>query len=327
IDEDCLVALKQVKELQDSLSVSVEELLVFYDEINTEIRATSDESGGEIDPLYHRLFLNVSVSNPIDINFELPLGGGETLSDHTTTILSALAIRDEDFNLLSPKTDGQLTVESLSILYRYVSLAKKLRLSVKNLLLLLEITDITDPFESLEQTSELLKYHQAIRASGFSLIELNYVLNYAPESPAGLREEVLVQYIEALRTNLANFNNEIQRRNAPPRERAEKHLSKISEFNNQDTLAKALDLIEGKWEGTDTERETFINELFGIFIPVDADPLTVLSEESFYDGDPLTEAEENAIIDRYAYVLDHLRPFLSTNLIIEQVAPNLDMGN
>src|SRR5699024_1796684 len=41
IDEDCLVALKQVKELQDSLSVSVEELLVFYDEINTEIRATS----------------------------------------------------------------------------------------------------------------------------------------------------------------------------------------------------------------------------------------------------------------------------------------------
>src|SRR5699024_362223 len=101
IDEDCLVALKQVKELQDIRSVSVEELVVVYDDIKTEVRATSYESGGWIDPLYHRLFLNVAVSNPIDINFELPLGGGETLSYHTTTILSALAIRDEDFNLLS----------------------------------------------------------------------------------------------------------------------------------------------------------------------------------------------------------------------------------
>ena len=326
LDDNCLIALKHFKKLQERLALSVDELLAFFGNINTEIRVTADAAAKEIQPLYHRLFLNIAVSNPVDTNFELPLAAAP-LADHKTTILSALAITDEDFSRLLPKTDGQLTERSLGVLYRYVTLAKKLRRSIKDLLRLLKITDIPDPFTSLTQTRDLLRHHEAIEASGFSLLELEYVLNHAPESPIGLRTEVIVQYIGLLRAGLSNLQDELLNSNETSRELLKKHLSKISEFADADTLTKALDLIEGKWADDEASRLAFINDHFGVFIPAGANPGTTLTQENFDDGDPLTEAEEQAITDRYNYVLGHLYPYLNANLITEHVASYLNLSN
>lgn len=326
LNDACLVALKRFRDLQEGLSLSVEELLGFFGDINTEDRVTADASAKEILPLYHRLFLNISVSNPVDDNFKLPLIA-DPLVDYKTTILSALAIADEDFGQLLPKTDGQLTEGSLSVLYRYAMLAKKLRLSIRDLLLLLKITDISDPFTSLTQIRDLLKYYEAIEASGFSLLELDYVLNHAPQSPIGLRTEVIVQYVGLLRTSLSNLQDELLDSNDTPRELLEKHLSKIPEFADADTLTTALDLVEGKWQEDEPSRLAFINDHFGVFIPAGANPETTLTKENFHDGDQLTEAEEQAISDRYNYVLGHLYPYLNANLITEHIASYLNLSN
>jgi hypothetical protein len=329
LDGNCLVALRRFKLLQKELALSVEELLTFYGPINTEIRVTSDATTKEILPLYHRLFLNIAVSNPVDIHFQIPIPAGGALLGHShkPTILSALAITDKDLSLLAPMTDGQLSVSSLSILYRYVRLAKKLRLSIKDMLQLLDITDVTDPFKTVEQTRELLKYHKAIKAAGFSLVQLNYALNHVPDSPAGLREEVIVQYMAILRAGLSSLKNDLLESNDTSRELLEKHLGKIPLFADQNTLTKALDLIEGNWDGDETSRETFIEDYFAEFIPANANPKTKLTKENYYDGDQLTKAEEDAIVDRYDYVLQYLYLFLNTNLITEHVASYLGLSN
>lgn len=326
LDDDCPIALKHFKELQAKLSLSVEELLAFFGDISTEIRVTADATVKEIKPLYYRLFLNIAVSNPVDTNFELPLGVA-SLIDHKTTILSALAMTDDDFGQLLTKTDGQLSVASLSILYRYVTLARKLRLSVKDLLLMLKITDVSDPFTTLSQTRDLLKAYEAIKTSGFSLLQLDYVLNHAPDSPIGLRTEVLIQYITLLRASLSNLQDDLLNSNDTLRERLEKHLSKIPEFAAADTLTTALDLIEGIWDDDEPTRIAFISDHFGVFIPASANPQTTLTKENFHDGDQLTPAEEQAITNRYNYVLNHLYPYLNANLITEHIATYLNLSN
>ena len=329
LDGNCLVELRRAKLLQKKLGLSVEELLGFYGPINTEVRVSTDAAVKEILPLYHRLFLNLAVSNPVHPNFELPIPAGGALNGpgHSSTILSALAITDKDFNLLVPLTDGQLSVASLSQLYRYVMLAKKLRLSIKDLQQLMSITDVSDPFATLEQTREFLKYYKAIKAAGFSLLDLNYALNHVPDSAAGLRDEVIIQYMGILRASLNGLRKDLLESNDTSRKLLEKHLSKITLFSDQDTLTKALDLIEGKWGDDESSRETFIDDNFAEFIPASANAKTTLTKESYYDGDQLTKAEEDAIVVRYNYVLHHLYLYLNSNLITEHVASYLSLSN
>ena len=329
LDGNCLAALRRFKLLQKELALPVEELLAFYGSINTEIRLTSDGAVKEVLPLYHRLFLNISVSNPVDPHFTLPIPAGGALlgPGHIPTILSALAVTDKDLSLLGPLTDGQLSVPSLSILYRYVTLAKKLRLSIKDLLLLLKITGVDDPFTTVEKTRELLKHHKAVKAAGFSLVQLDYALNYVPDSPVGLREEVIIQYLAILRTGLSSLKSDLLQSNDTSRELLEKHLSKIPLFADQEVRTKALDLVDGKWDGDETSRQTFIEDYFGEFIPAQADPKSTLSKENYYDGDQLTKAEEDAIVKRYSYVQQYLYLYLNTNLITEHIASYLSLSN
>lgn len=324
LDGNCLVALKHLKELQTRLSLAAEELLAFFDDLNTEIRVSANTAGKEIKPLYHRLFLNPAVSNPKDASFELPITAGP-LADHETIILSALAMTADDFDQLAPKTGGQLSLASLSILYRFVVLAKRLRLSTRDFLLLLKITHINDPFTTPHQLQELLQYRDAITASGFSLLELDYVLNHAPESPIGLRTEVLKQLIDLLRTGLTTLQDDLLNSNDTARELLGKHLSKIPAFAVTDTLTSALDLIEGIWQDDEVARIAFIDAHFGLFIAPVADPQGTLTKENFHDDNQLTEAEEQAIGARYDYVIRHL--YHCANLITEHIAAYLNLAN
>ena len=327
LNNDSLVALKQFHQLQKRLSLSVEELLSFYGDINTETRFVADASSKPIRPLYHRLFLNMLVSNPVNDSFELAnLASGSTLSEHVPTLLSALSITAEALNLLLPKTDGQLSIASLSLLYRYTTLAKAMRLSMQDLMQLLAVTGISDPFSSLEQTYDLTKHYDEIRAAGFSTLQLDYILNAAPDSPIGLREETIVQSVELLRTRLKNLQDDVLNSNETPRTRLEKQLSKLPELSEAATLSQALDLIEGIWAGDDTARQTFITEKFGRWIPASADPVGTLTEEAYYDDDRLTADEEADIISRYDYVFAHLYAYLNINLIKEQIASSINLS-
>ena len=214
LDKNALIALKNVKQLQEKLKLPFEILLTFYGDINREIRVKADNPTVLVQPLYTNLFQNPGITRPVDVNFRaidaanlpVPIVAGIAL-DATNAggytpvpvILSALALTQADFDLLKPRTNGQLSVESLSALVRYKYIAQGLKLSSKDLLLLLAITNTTDPFADAETTGKLIEQLETIKSSGLSLLELDYVLNFSPDSTIGLRQETVVQFIEALR--------------------------------------------------------------------------------------------------------------------------------
>ncbi|WP_308993434.1 neuraminidase-like domain-containing protein [Mariniflexile litorale] len=210
INEDTLINLKKFKLLQGKLKVKFEILLSFYDYINTEERIYPLQANIKVPNLYDQLFRNVTITNPVDTHFKtLPLNAPIILGENTSapyngytpvpTILSALAITQTDFEILKAKTDNSLSLNSLSILLRYTYLAKGLKISITDLTMLQKIKGLANPFNSLQETIDYVETMETIKASGFSLQELDYVINYDAESPLGLREESIIQYIHALR--------------------------------------------------------------------------------------------------------------------------------
>ena len=328
LDGSCLRALQQFKQLQETLSLSVEELLSFYGPINTEIRFAASASTQPVLPLYHRLFLNIAVSNPINSQFELAnLSGSNPLTDNLPTLLSALSITAESLALLLP-AGAEVNLASLSLLYRYTALSKAMRLSVQDSMALLAVTGIADPFSSLSQTHRLIEYASNIRNAGFSTLQLNYILNVAPDSPIGLREETIVQHIELLRIRLKTLQNDVLNDNETPRDRLEKQLSKLPEFADTDLLVKALDLVEGTWPVEDeADRAPFIDETFGQWIPSAADPIGQLTTQNYFDDNQLSDTEEADIVRRYDFVFSHLYDYLNANLIKEQLASSLSFSS
>jgi len=231
IDGDTIVNLKRFKQLQKKLNLPFETLLAFYDEINREVRIQPDKPDVLINPLYKNLFQNIAVTNPIDTHFKAVEDNGDLVdiaagialgvnvapfADYTPvpTILSTLALNQTDFDLLAVNTDGFLSVDTLSILLRYAYLARGLKLSVKDLLMLLSVTNVADPFADLETTAECVENLEFIKKSKFSLLELDYILNYAPDSSVGLREETLAQLIEILRGILDEVERKVEELNA-----------------------------------------------------------------------------------------------------------------
>ncbi len=221
INGSLLVNLKLFRQLQDTLRLPFEILLAFFGDINREIRITPDNPDVIIQPLYNVLFQNQAVTNPVDPNFKAldnnnkPVALNNVIIFGTNaaapfngyspvpTILSSLALPQTDFDLLAAKTDNHLSVNSLSVLLRYGYLARSLKLTIKELLLLIGITGTADPFADLQVITELIRKYEKIRSSGLSLIQLDYILNFNSGSPAGLRDESIVLLIGALRKILS----------------------------------------------------------------------------------------------------------------------------
>ncbi|MCG8475658.1 MAG: neuraminidase-like domain-containing protein [Cytophagales bacterium] len=219
ISETTLVRLMRFHQLQKRLKLSPETLLVFFGDINTETRVSPYSSQVTIPNLYDQLFRNPSITNPLDTYFEtVPLDSGIKLESNSQapysgyspvpTILSALAISSSDFDELKALTNNQLSVDSLSILMRHSSLAKKLKISVTELLAFMEITGVSDPFASVQDTLDFIEKIDLADASDFSYLELQFLLNHEPDSPYGLREETIEQYLEGFRSVLVQSKEE-----------------------------------------------------------------------------------------------------------------------
>lgn len=229
IDAAALVNLKKFRQLQDKLNLPFEILLAFYNEINREVRIKADQSDVLINPLYKNLFQNVALTNPLDANFKavddagkpVALNAAIVLGVNTAapfngytpvpTILSTLALTQTDFDLLTDKTDNHLSVATLSTLLRYAYLARSLKLTVTDLLRLSDSTNVADPFADLQTTLDTIENLRLIRSSKLSLSELAYILNYAPDSPIGLRDETLIQLADSLRKILFDNKEKLEK--------------------------------------------------------------------------------------------------------------------
>lgn len=199
LDVNALAALQKFSQVQKRLGLNVERGLALYGDIERRDRVRPESPQETVPALYQSLFLSRAVISPVDPAFNLPLAPAQ-LDDHKGTVLAAFGISEADLARIRARLpDGALTLANLSRIGRYAWLAQGLGLAVKDLLTFESLAGIADVFASPRATSDFIERLDWIRKAGSNIEELDYALRRSPDSPLGLRDEVIAQLAEALR--------------------------------------------------------------------------------------------------------------------------------
>ena len=91
---------------------------------------------------------------------------------------------------------------NLARLAGLATLARGLRLRSPTCSTLVDLAAIADPLASLDTITATLDAAAAVQRRQLSIGELDYVLTSRPDSPYGLRDDVIVQGLEAIRQSL-----------------------------------------------------------------------------------------------------------------------------
>jgi receptor-binding and translocation channel-forming TcA subunit of Tc toxin/ABC toxin-like protein/neuraminidase-like protein/putative peptidoglycan binding protein/virulence plasmid A protein len=230
LNDPFLIQLSHVQRLHTDLNLPIVRLLSFWSLIDTDLYVNRSAPGqAHVPSLYEQLFRNRSVTNPLDPNFPEEASGlveTKKLSDQVATITSALGITAADFALLlndsnviplipdpsDPETNpdrrrripgDKLTLDYLSSLHRHATLAKALRLSVQDYLKALKLIS-ANPFASTIETVMFVEQAGKVRASGFSMPELDYLLRHEFTQSSGIapNEEAMAVVLAEIRNGL-----------------------------------------------------------------------------------------------------------------------------
>ena len=214
LDESVLTALADAERLRAQLTLDPEPALALLGGIPT----VATVAGGR--SLYARLFTSPAVVNPPDPAFALNAAGtelaapGAPITAHLAPLLAGLRINAGGYATLSAAllADGTLpaatlTLANLGTLYRHTTLARALGVSLDDLLALRTLTGLK-PFGSLAGTAAFVAAVQQVRASSFTVPELDDLLRAAgpPEAAAAgaaLAEATLRRLRDGLRPILA----------------------------------------------------------------------------------------------------------------------------
>ena len=270
VNDDFLIMLAQVVRLQRDLQLTLADTLSFWSNIDThgdDLETRREHS------LYARLFQNRSVRQllpgPVSDPFELDNAGLELqvtsrrLTDFTAAILAALRASDADLAIIrsatnledrpevTPPASAPLTLANLSLLYRYSVLARALRVPVKDLISLRQLTEM-DPFSVVvapdgtrafkpSVTLQFMEKAKKVRQSAFSVAQLNYIYRHVSE-PVGEvapRQEVITSCLLTIRTGLKNIAADAGAP-APVEELLRKQLANVMDDTNAAATMKLL---------------------------------------------------------------------------------------
>ncbi|RKD25779.1 hypothetical protein BEP19_02230 [Ammoniphilus oxalaticus] len=206
-----IVKLAELVTLRKHSDLSLEELLSWFGDINTRAIPTLSESN-EQQPLYHRLFLNRAVTSPINESFKLTsegklAGESESLTEHAETIQSVLRISAEEFTLLQNELSptDQLSLAALSALYRHVSLARSMRITVVELLAYKQLSAHL-PFASTRETIAFMGDVEEARMTRITVAEWGYWLqDTVGDSERAKMDEEITEFLTELRSGIVNL--------------------------------------------------------------------------------------------------------------------------
>ncbi|ODA39374.1 neuraminidase-like domain-containing protein [Desulfosporosinus sp. BG] len=267
--EQFLSQLSLTQRLMNELNLPLAQVLSLWATIDTH---GENSLYHKQDSLYHRLFQNKTVINPLDADFTLNSDGSQLdspagkISDHISTILAALRLSVADLDLirddanLSDTDVAALTLEHLSILYRYKVLAKALHLKVKDLIALKKLSGV-NPFSELELPSVQHPYGQFIdkdpartwrfagivqnvQQSGFSVAQLNYIYGDVTGQPGGIapRQDSVALLTKNLLDGLAKIAADNTLSGDPTGEITRSKLASIMEA---DAAGQVVTIING----------------------------------------------------------------------------------
>jgi len=170
ITPELIHQLVAVRKLLDKTGLELIKLLSFWTTIST---------AGE-KSLYQRLFLTHNVLG-IDKIFKADsrgnyLSGDVKLSEHIPVVMAALNLSADDIQLIKDVAaiEDKLTLDNLSLLYRYRLLAKLLGLRIPAFVSVLPL--FGDIFADAHTTFEFMKRWGKMEDAGFSYQQLNYII-------------------------------------------------------------------------------------------------------------------------------------------------------
>lgn len=202
--------LSHIQRLHVETGLPVVNLLAWWADIDTGSYVDQMANGEPmVASLYAQLFSNRTVSGQLVGENPSALSG--TLSGKAAAIAAALQIGVEDFTLLQAAipNDGVLTLANLSLLYRHATLAKALKLPIRSYLTTLELID-SALFTTPASTIQFIKHIDKIRASGFTIEDLDYLLRnkFLATSDIDVTDDLIATVLDAMRDELRKVSAE-----------------------------------------------------------------------------------------------------------------------
>ena len=246
--------LAAVKKLQLQTGLELIKLLCFW----TNIPTAGEKS------LYKRLFLTHNLLG-IDNVFQAVNGRylpdpTINISDHIPVLMAAFNLKAGDIEaIMKYATIKTLTIENVSLLFRFRSLSKLLGLRVGELISILPV--FKDPFTDADSTLLFLEQWKRIEDAGFNYAQLNYIIQGIddPQKPLGLSRKALLQLAKTLSDGLITIKENHQDLQADPgttdpteqeteklfRATSELVKEKASLLYDQDSVEKIIGILEG----------------------------------------------------------------------------------
>lgn len=194
ITPELIHQLVAVRKLLDKTGLELIKLLSFWTTIST---------AGE-KSLYQRLFLTHNVLG-IDKVFKADsrgnyLSGDAKLSEHIPVVMAALNLSADDIQLIKniAAMEDKLTLDNLSLLYRYRLLAKLLGLRIPAFVSVLPL--FGDIFSDADTTLEFMERWGKMEDAGFSYQQLNYIIKSVDneKKPFSPTQKEILQLSKAL---------------------------------------------------------------------------------------------------------------------------------
>lgn len=342
INDNTLSKLHKFDKLQKELKLTVEELLPFYEPLDTTARRDSNNKA--ILPFYSRLFLNPAMDGDLQ-DFEISTVISTSISPNHASIVAAVvgADADEVASILT-SLNGSIGLFVLTIVYQRVTLCEKLGCSLGELQKLQTLLNL-NPFSSIENTCHLIESYRALRKSQITIEEAEYLLT-VNTSDLEISTSTIAGYwdlqeaaITELKEELFNADLVVNGLNQTPeklRDMLERHLATIPTLANERDLKDAVDLIygEGRWDPTPTP-----NSLIGsggsntISIPIWAQVDSFVNTKlNFVSNRQAAKTILNpsanvggTVEQKINYILTQLEYYFKRLLVLKQVATNLGL--
>ncbi|KAL8705429.1 MAG: hypothetical protein Q9201_001453 [Fulgogasparrea decipioides] len=188
------------------------------------------------------------------------------IGDHTPALLSALRMTAEDFVVVKDhsRLSDQLTLATVSVIYRYNLLATVMSLRLDELTQLIDMTFV--PWSSAHQTLEFLQLNQKMAAKGFTVPRLRYVVQGLDdtEHPNGPSTEAIIRTTKTLYDALQDIKTKYPDVTSADSASAELVTSLTKLVFDDETAAQVTGLLEGSSAYT-----TNAPSINGMIIPSD----------------------------------------------------------
>jgi hypothetical protein len=158
------------------------------------------------DSLYAGLFQNRAVTNPLDADFVVATVTGAPVvitAKHKALLTGALGLAPADLDLVVAQTDKLLSLHNISYFYRVAQLIQALSISVGDLMVYLDILNVS-PFGDPVTTASFYGLWRTVIASQFGADDLNYLLRHQ-----GITIGSLVPSDDAVAVALADLQDKI----------------------------------------------------------------------------------------------------------------------